>query len=310
MTHSPAGRFSFLRARRSGLIARGSALLAVVAVQVLAHAQAAGPARNFLWKATGKQGVVYLVGSVHLLTKDFYPLSPAVEAAYKQSDLIIEEVDLTELQAPTAQMQMLQRAMLPGDQSLEKVLSPATYALVSKRFSNSGMPIEAIQRMKPWMVALMLEALEWQKAGFSAELGLDKHFYDRAKADGKATQGLETIEYQISRFDDMPMDIQDHLLAETIKGIDTEQSNMTKLTEAWRAGDIGTVERIVLKDLQQEPQLYQRLLVERNRNWLPKLDALFSRAGRAFVVVGSAHLVGPDGLIAMLKGKGYTVEQQ
>jgi uncharacterized protein len=70
------------------------------------------------------------------------------------------------------------------------------------------------------------------------------------------------------------------------------------------------VERIVLKDLEQEAQLYQRLLVERNKNWLPKLEALFARKGAAFVVVGAAHLVGPDGLVAMLKAKGYTVEQQ
>ena len=85
---------------------------------------------------------------------------------------------------------------------------------------------------------------------------------------------------------------------------------MTKLIEAWRAGDVATVERIVLKDLQQETQLYQRLLVERNKNWMPKLEALFSRKRPAFVVVGAAHIVGPDGLLTMLKARGYTLEQQ
>jgi hypothetical protein len=123
-------------------------------------------------------------------------------------------------------------------------------------------------------------------------------------------QGLETVDYQISRFDEMPMPLQDHLLAETIRDVATEQANMTKLMESWRAGDVPAVEKIVLKDLQQEPQLYQRLLVERNKNWMPTLDALFSRKGHALVVVGAAHLVGPDGLVAMLKAKGYTVEQQ
>jgi hypothetical protein len=70
------------------------------------------------------------------------------------------------------------------------------------------------------------------------------------------------------------------------------------------------VERIVLSELKQEPLLYQRLLVERNRNWIPKIEALFARPRPAFVVVGAAHLVGPDGLIALLRAKGYTVEQQ
>lgn len=293
------------------MLTRNSKIVAlIVAVACLAQLEAA-PARNFIWKATGKGGgPVYLVGSVHLLTKDFYPLSPALETAYKSSDLLVEEVDMGEMLAPGAQMQLLSRGLLTGEQSLDKVLTPATYALLAKKLAEVGAPVEALKRMKPWMIALTLEALQWQKAGFDADLGLDKHFYDQAKQDGKEVQGLETVEYQISRFDEMPMDLQDHLLAETIKGIDTEQSNMTKLIEAWRAGDVATVERIVLKDLQQETQLYQRLLVERNKNWMPKLEALFARKRPAFVVVGAAHLVGPDGLLTMLKAKGYTLEQQ
>jgi uncharacterized protein YbaP (TraB family) len=290
---------------------RGAAVLCAalaVAVAQIGHAEAA-PARNFIWKATGKESAIYLVGSVHLLTKDFYPLSAALETAYKDADLLVEEVDLGEMQEPGSQFQMLSRGMLPSSQSLDKLVSPATFAAVSKRFSDIGMPIEPVKRFKPWLAALTLMAMEWQKAGFDADLGLDKHFYDRARTDGKSVQGLETIDYQLARFDEMSPELQDRLLAETLKDIDTEQANLTRLVEAWRAGDAPAVERIVLKDLAQESQLYQRLLIERNRNWLPKLEALFSRPRHAFVVVGAAHLVGPDGLIAMLKAKGYTVEQ-
>jgi uncharacterized protein YbaP (TraB family) len=279
-----------------------------VAIALVVSAQAA-QAKTFAWKASGKGGVVYLVGSVHLLSKDFYPLHPALESAYKDSDLLVEEADLGDMLGPNSQLQFLSRGMLPSTTSLDKVLSPATFALLSKRFADLGMPIEPLKLLKPWMVALMLEALEWQKAGFDPELGLDKHFYDQAKSDGKGVQGLETVEYQVSIFDEMAIAEQDHLLAETLKGVDTEQANMSKLIESWRTGDAPGVERIVLSDLKQEPQLYQRLLVGRNRNWLPKIEALFARKGHALVVVGAAHLVGPDGLVAMLKGKGYTVEQ-
>jgi uncharacterized protein YbaP (TraB family) len=156
----------------------------------------------------------------------------------------------------------------------------------------------------------MLVQVEWQKTGFDPELGLDKHFYDQAKADGKRTEGLETAEYQISRLDGMSMEQQEHLLSESLKDLDAERANMTRLVDAWRAGDAPAVERIVLSELKQEPLLYQRLLVERNRNWIPKIEALFARPRPAFVVVGAAHLVGPDGLIALLRAKGYTVEQQ
>jgi len=269
----------------------------------------AAASRDFVWKVTGKQSAIYLVGSVHMLTRDYYPLSPALEAAFKDSDLLLEEVDLAEMQAPEAQLQMLMRGMLPADQSLDKVVSAATFAQVSKRVGDLGLPIEPLKRFKPWALALTLLGLEWQKAGFDPDLGLDKHFYTRAQADGKTVQGLETIEYQISRFAGMAMEQQDRLLADTLKGLDTEMGNVNKLADAWKAGDAPTIEKIVLSDLRQDPAMYQRLLVERNQNWLPKLEALFARSGRAFVVVGAAHLVGPDGLVAMLRSKGYTVEQ-
>jgi uncharacterized protein YbaP (TraB family) len=102
---------------------------------------------------------------------------------------------------------------------------------------------------------------------------------------------------------------QEHLLADTLNDLDTEMANLSTLAQAWKAGETPTIERIVLQDLKKDPQMYQRLLVARNRNWMPKLEALFSRSGHAFVVVGAAHLVGPDGLIALLQAKGYRVEQ-
>ena len=280
-----------------------------IAAALVAVSLEAAPARNFLWKATSKSGgTMYLVGSVHLLPKDSYPLNPALEAAFKESDLLVEEADLGEM-GVGAQMAFLSRGMLPSSTPLDKVLSPATYALLTKRAAEIGVPVEPLKLLKPWMVAQMLEVMQWQKAGFDPELGLDKHFYDLAQGAGKSVQGLETLDFQMSLFDGMTLAEQDHLLAETLKEIDTEQANMAKLMDAWKAGDAPTVERIVLSALRQEPQLYQRLLVDRNKAWIPKLEALFARKGRTFVVVGAAHLVGPDGLISLLRAKGYSVEQ-
>jgi uncharacterized protein len=279
-----------------------------IAVATLALAQAA-EAKTFAWKITGKGGVVYLVGSVHVLSADFYPVDPALDAAYKDADLLVEELDLAEMADPASQMAMLSRGMLPSATPLDKVISPETYALVSKRITALGLPMEPFKLLKPWTIALMLQAVEWQHAGLDPELGLDKHFYDRAQTDKKTVQGLETTEFQISRFDGMTMAQQERLLAESLKDVDAEMANMTKLVTAWRAGDVPGVEQIVLTEIKDDPMLYQRLLVERNKTWLPKIEALFARRGHAFVVVGAAHLVGPDGVVAMLRAKGYTVEQ-
>jgi uncharacterized protein YbaP (TraB family) len=291
---------------RPKLASRTAALVALLTLGAPVHDAVA---RSFLWKATGPQGVVYLVGSVHMLSKDYYPLSPALETAFKDSDLLVEEADLGEMLSPDSQFKMLSQGMLPENQSLQRVLSPTTYALVSKRVADLGMPIEVLQRFKPWFLALTIMSLSWQSSGLDPELGLDKHFYDLALAEGKPVQGFETAAYQISRFDEMTMEQQDHLLSDSITDLDAEQSNVTKLADAWRIGDEPTVERIVLQGLNDDPQMYQRLLVDRNRNWLPTIEAFFNRKGRTFVVVGAAHLVGPDGLLAILKSKGYSIEQ-
>jgi uncharacterized protein YbaP (TraB family) len=270
-----------------------------------------GAAPSFVWKATGSNGAsVYLAGSIHMLTPDAYPLSPAFERAYTESDVLLEEVDIAEMTGPEVQMKTLMRGMLPPGQTLDKVLAPATLTLLTKAATDVGAPIEALQRLKPWMIALTLEGLELQKAGFNPELGLDMHFYNLAKKGGKAVQGLETVEYQISRFDEMTYEQQDRMLAESLKEMNTEKASVTKLTDAWKTGNAAAVERIVLSDLKADPFLYQRLLVERNKNWLPKIEALFANKTRALVLVGAAHLVGPDGLVAMLRAKGYQVDQQ
>jgi uncharacterized protein YbaP (TraB family) len=280
----------------------------ILALALLATADAA-QAKTFAWKATGKGGTIYLMGSIHVMSESFYPLNPALEAAFKDSDLLVEEVDLAEMLDPMAQMNILTRGMLPSNQSLDKVLSPATLASVQKATGDLGTAGGPLMRFKPWMLAITLQGMELMKAGFDPALGLDQHFYDQAKAGGIAVQGLETVEFQISRFDTMTMEQQDRMLAETLKELATETATVNKLGDAWKAGDVPAIERIALADLKSDPLMYQRLLVERNKNWMPKIEALFARKGRALVVVGAAHLVGPDGLIAMLKAKGYSVEQ-
>lgn len=293
-------------------IALVALLVPLRAAPLRAAGASAGQAHghNFLWKATSKAGgVVYLAGSIHMLTPDFYPLPAPFDEAFKDADLLVEEIDLAEMLGPAMQMMALQRGMLPGGQTLETVLTPTTLALVRKTVADLGAPLGALQQFKPWMLAIALEGLELMKVGFDPNLGLDKHFYDLARDGGKAVQGLETAEYQISRLDGMTMEQQDRMLATTLRELATEAASVGKLTEAWKNGDATAIERLVLADLKSDSVMYQRLLVERNKNWLPKLEALFTRKGHALVIVGAAHLVGPDGLLAMLKARGYSIEQ-
>jgi uncharacterized protein len=294
-----------LAVRRRLAVPLAAVLIAFLAV----HGSLRAQAHTFGWRVTRGAGLVYLVGSVHLLTPDFYPLPGQLEAAYRDSSRLVEEVDMGEMLAPAAQMQLLSSGMLPASTSLDQVVSGKTLQLARTRAAAVGLPFEPLTRLKPWFLALTLEAMEWQRAGFDENLGLDKHFYDLAKADGKTIQGLETVAFQISRFNGMSRDEQDKMLAESLDDSDTEITELSQLTAAWKAGNEAGVESIVLRDLTDDPEMYQRLLVDRNHDWLPKIEALFSQPGHTLVVVGAAHLVGPDGLLEMLKAQGYRVEQ-
>lgn len=285
--------------------------LVVAALCTVAALQVAAAPSNFLWKVTGPRGgTMFIAGSLHLLAGEYYPLAPAFDAAFAQADLLVEELDMGEMMASSSQMLMLQRGMMPAGQTLESVLTPQTMTAVKAKVTEMGLPMAPLQLFKPWALALTLQGLEWQKAGFDPELGLDRHFYDRAKAKNLGVQGLESLDFQIAQFDGLSMPLQDKMLADTLKEMGTTQEAVGEMARAWKSGDAPAIERIVLRDLKSDPQMYQRLLVDRNKVWLPKLEALFTRPKPAFVVVGAAHLVGSDGLIAMLRAKGYTVVQE
>ena len=118
-------------------------MLAALAVATAASRTIAATP-SFAWKISDERGAFYLVGSVHMLSRDYYPLGPALEAAFDASDLLVEEVDFGEVMAPESQMQMLTRGMLPGGQSLDTVVSADTFAAVSKRVADLGLPVEPL----------------------------------------------------------------------------------------------------------------------------------------------------------------------
>jgi len=299
---------------------RVACVLAVVSAGVLAGpapalAQAAratapsAPARGLIWRVErgGRSG--WLVGSLHLLTADAYPLPPALDAAFASADVLVEEADPAELSAPAAAMQVLAKAMYPAGVTLQSQVSPETFATIAKRAEKAGLPIERLQGFKPWMVAITLVGLELQRGGFDASLGLDKHFLDRAPAAGKEVRTLEKALEQIDYLESLSPQLQEALVAATFDGADTELTQVQRIAAAWKAGDAAPIERLLLSDMKGADAVYETLLVARNRRWVPQLEDCFA-VRRCFVVVGAAHLVGPDGLVAMLRARGYTVRQE
>jgi uncharacterized protein len=288
---------------------RASVAVALTAALVAASALPSASSPSFLWKITGQHGALFLAGSVHALSSGYYPLSPAYETAFAASDLLVEEVNFDEALAPEAQLRVLALSMLPGSARLDQVVTPATFMAVTRRAGELGLPVEPLRRFKPWALALTLLGMQWEDTDFDPALGLDRHLHDRARADGKPVHALETLEFQISRLDGLGPGDQDRFLASAARDPEAQTRLLVELADAWKAGDPDTVERVVVAELMQEPRLYARLLVDRNLDWMPHIDALLAGDRTAFVVVGAAHLVGPDGLLALLRNKGYRIEQ-
>jgi uncharacterized protein YbaP (TraB family) len=267
--------------------------------------------KHFLWKVEGAKGeVVYLLGSMHVLTPDFYPLAPEIEKAFEASTTLVEEVDIDEMSDPAQMMNALAKAMLTDGRTLEQLIAPATFAEVKRRAEKAGLPMPALQRMKPWLAAISLMAPALQAAGFRPELGIDQHFFARAKKSGMKRQALETLAYQLDRFDEMPMKLQEEMLKTTLADLDTQSGNIGTIAKAWADGDVKALEVLMLGAFAESPEIYERLLVERNRNWIPTVDTCLEQDAHCFIVVGAAHLVGPHGIPTMLLKKGYRVTQQ
>lgn len=274
------------------------------------QAQNAAPKKHFLWKVEGGKTPLYLLGSIHLLSSAYYPLPAAIDEAFESAGTLVEEVNLDEALSPASMALILSKAMLQDGKTLDQVLSKDSYARLAAYMKSAGMPLDRMRRFKPWMVSLTITTLEAQKAGFDPNFGVDKHFFDRAKKAGKTVKGLETAAYQIDRLDAMAEADQDDLVRKTLAEVETERANIKTMADAWASGDAPTLETLLLDSFKESPAVYERLLVERNRNWMPELETCLDAPRPCFVVVGAAHMVGPDGLVTLLRKKGLTVEQK
>ena len=284
----------------------------IAALALLLAAQAvAAPPTPMLWKLEKGQSTVYLLGSMHALKASDYPLSPDVDEAYKAADKLVFEVAPDDLLSPGSQMSAFKHGTYsdPAHQ-LKDDLRPSTWVAFQAYGAKSGTPVAMLTRFKPWMVALSLVVLEMKKLGIETDAGLDMHFIKLAGADHKATAGLETSDQQLSIFYSMPMTEQDDLLKQSLDEMDDFQKDMTEEHDLWRSGDTAGLIAKTKKDFDKYPELYQKLIARRNRNWIPQIEKMLDgRKSTTLVIVGALHLPGRDGVVQLLRQDGYKVER-
>jgi uncharacterized protein len=266
-------------------------------------------AESSVWKAQKGNSTLYLGGTCHILRESDYPLPPEFARAYRASEVVVFETDLGKLQEPEAQQKLLASAMYSDGSTVEKHLSPAAYQELKDYCESNGIPLLSLQGFKPSMLMLMLSLMELMKMGVT-QRGVDLFFYDLAHKDKKVIVGLESVDEQIQYVASMADGNENEFVSYSIKDLSTIQQQFDILANAWRTGDTEQLDGIMNSDLKtRQPKLYKKLITDRNRNWLPKIDAFLKSPKTEFILVGVGHLVGPDGIIETLRKKGYLIEK-
>ena len=273
-------------------------------------AQTTAAGKHFLWTVRSDANVLYLAGSVHALGADAYPLPAVFEKAFEASDTLVEELDLADAASLSAAPLLLAKGLYGDGRTFESALSKETATMVAQllqagRTADGDDPSDEA----------MDDHADASRRSNSRRPGSTRTWdstspYDKATAAKKPVIGLETV-----RIPDRSLrqharrgagaDAPEHSDGARRKGQRAEVDD-----RRLAAGDTATLEKSVRTSFANYPAAYTSLIAERNRNWIPQLQMCLSSPTPCFVVVGAAHMVGPDGLLALLQQKGYRIEQQ
>ena len=267
--------------------------------------------KHFLWQVDSPTTRVYLLGSIHLLHQDIYPLAPVIEEAFAASEVLVLEADVfAESQDARLQSSMDDAIYQPG-RTLKSELSQPDYLELMDILSRVGIPIQSVQQFRPWFLSLMVQQVLWSRLGLRAEYGIDAYF--RTKAAGqKDIEELESVDAQLAMLSSLSD--QEHILLLSWDTEDLEQGvqELDELLRIWQRGDSEAMEQALRRDIQDEPRfepMWDIMVNDRNLGMADRIVAFLASTKRYFVVVGAAHLIGRQGLVALLQQRGYAVQQ-
>ena len=287
-----------------------SSVLFFVSFLVFAQDALSQSWKSFLWKIQSKTTTVYVLGSMHFFKREGYPLNQKIESAFGQSEILVVEANVDDVRNVDVQ-KLMERAFYPGNDTLEKHVSPEIYELVKKETSGLGIPVELINKQRPWFLAMTLEALQSLKLGFDPNYGIDKYFLSKAEGKKKILE-LESIDYQLNLLSSFSDKDQELLLLYTLRDLRLLEQELEQLSKAWTSGDTKSMESILTRSVSEDNRfapIFERIVYERNRKMASKIEDLLRTSETYFVIVGAGHLVGDRGIIENLKKKGYLAEQ-
>lgn len=272
----------------------------------------ASDAVGCVWKVThpNSRGVLWICGSIHVLRSQDWPLAPAYDEAYRQSTQLTFELPAGAAEGPGMAQSLQRLGFVAADQPLlQKRLSPGVWQQLQQWCQRRGQDIEGYARMRPWLVALMVANGEYAALGAKAALGVERHFEQRAKADGKPMEGLESVEFQLGLFTELSKAEEEELLAQSLSEAASAAEQFSDMLRFWKSGDLKGLHALIHREAQEHPKLFDRLIVQRNRRWATQLMEPLMQGKTTMVLVGAGHMGGePDGLLALLRAGGCQMQ--
>jgi len=280
----------------------------------------APPTRHTLWKIDDAKKPVYLLGSIHVLRRQNYPLERPLEDAFDEAKVVAFEIDMSAPppppEAPAAEPPPPARrgkpapAPVPKPSALKAQVSPATYRSVVRYLENAGYPGTVFDQWPAPIVATALVQMEVSQLGFESQWGVDAYFYRRAKKYGKTVVGLETQADQVEALTGLSAPANEALVQAALDDVAGLRPMLRDLVRAWKGGEVDRLVGLVNGSFADRPEVYQRIIVERNARWISKIEELAAGDVPALVIVGTGHLVGSNSVVQMLQAKGHVVTQQ
>ena len=269
-----------------------------------------------MWVVRDADSTVYLFGSFHLLPPELDWRTPEVDAALAEADTVWFEAEAFSEEAQ-AQIQALipELGLNPPGVTLTGLIdeeAEADLAVVAEMLGAEPAALAAsVDPLRPWLASLQIAVAGVQALGYDPNSGVERVLHAEAEAAGKAFDFFETAEQQIRFFADLPQDIQ---IAEFERGLEetAEDPDMIEaLAVAWAEGDVEAIDAMINASMRESGSaLYDVIVVQRNRDWIPQIEAILEGSGVDFVAVGAAHMPGDEGVIALLEDAGYAVERR
>ena len=254
-----------------------------------------------LWEVSGNElsSPSYLYGTIHMICKEDFIFSTTLQQKVKESKNIYLELDMDE---PSLMVKMATMAMMKN-KSLKQLVSQEDYSILSSFIKDSvGIPMMVAEMMKPitLMSVLYMKVLPCEQ-----KESYEMKFVEMAKADRKNIEGLESIEDQMNVFNKIPDSTQARMIVEMVKNMGEQRKQFSEMVDAYKKQDL----KKLSQKMSESPEwkgFEDILLVNRNKNWIPRMETAM-KSGTQLFAVGAGHLPGQEGVIMLLREKGYKV---